>query len=297
MPIIETAPFIEAKKRSAENIRKEKEEQQVENVTPIPIKETPSTIKVGKDVNTPTIAPLVHATPHTTPVIEEPSVQQPSVEKTQTPLVTAHPTLEQKSPSVPQSQEAKGTASFPTPPKDGGRVQPAIQEEKESFLSRFLPWILLLILLSLVTWGVTALVKNLDNETRESTEQMNAKDSEEASGQSDGSDDGESGQSDSETQQPAKVEVDKQGKVIPIAEDRPDQCIIIAGSYLYQDNIEAMVAKIERLGYQVYKEKYGQHIRVGFTFPCGETNLKVFIEEIRAKLSSKAWYLVPDLAI
>ncbi len=185
-------------------------------------------------------------------------------------------------------------------------IQEFVYEEDESFLSRFLPWILLLLTLGAVYFGITKFIQfakqsddqstvsqhideNVDNETIQvdSIEQSDSADEEMNTAE--------------EKEIPTNTAKEKttQKETAPQEMVRPDECIIIAGSYMLEENIDDMAAKIRAMGYEVYTEKYGYYIRVGFAFPCNDPdlNLDLYIEEVRAKLSKSAWYLVPDLSI
>lgn len=167
-----------------------------------------------------------------------------------------------------------------------------IHKDDEGFFSKYLPWILLLLLLIGVGWGFKKIVSMISIQT----------DNSEVAIENDGSntqsttdqviqpDDGEGEGSTATTPSDPEEEV----KEKPV---QPSECIIITGSYLDQQNMDEMASKIRKMGYEVYTEKYGYYTRVGFKFPCQDVNLKLFIEEIRAKISKESWYLIPDLSI
>jgi len=74
-------------------------------------------------------------------------------------------------------------------------------------------------------------------------------------------------------------------------------CIIILGSFTRATNIIKMMSLIERDGKKVYKSQYQGKTRVGFSFDCSDVELDVYLNEIRKKFSTKAWYLDPIVSI
>lgn len=74
----------------------------------------------------------------------------------------------------------------------------------------------------------------------------------------------------------------------------PDQCIIITGVFSSGANITRMDERLRNEGYTVYHEEFGPYTRVGLIFDCdGNTDLEAFIQDIRGRISAKAWYLDP----
>jgi hypothetical protein len=75
------------------------------------------------------------------------------------------------------------------------------------------------------------------------------------------------------------------------------KCIIILGSLKKASNITRMISLIEREGKKAYTSQYNGMTRVGFSFDCSDVDIDVYLNEIRKRLSSKAWYLDPTVSI
>jgi len=93
-------------------------------------------------------------------------------------------------------------------------------------------------------------------------------------------------------------EVDEEPKskyeaIIP----KSGNCIIILASLKKASNITRMISLIERDGKKAYTSQYKGKTRVGFIFDCTDKDLDVYLTDIRKRLSSKAWYLDPTIAI
>lgn len=85
----------------------------------------------------------------------------------------------------------------------------------------------------------------------------------------------------------------KNSEIIPSS----GECIIILGSLNKARNISKLISLIEREGKKVYTSQYKDKTRVGFSFDCQNENLHEYLNDIRQRLSSKAWYLDPNLAV
>jgi len=79
--------------------------------------------------------------------------------------------------------------------------------------------------------------------------------------------------------------------------DRPDHCIIITGTFASSRNIEAMKSKLTEHGYTIHTESFGAYTRVGLRFECAEVDLVEYIQDVRAKIDGKAWYLDPSFYV
>ncbi|MFT6336223.1 MAG: hypothetical protein ACJATI_002979 [Halioglobus sp.] len=75
------------------------------------------------------------------------------------------------------------------------------------------------------------------------------------------------------------------------------KCIIILGSLKKARNITRMISLVEREGKKAYTSQYKGKTRVGFSFDCSDVDIDVYLNDIRERLSSKAWYLDPTVAI
>ncbi len=81
------------------------------------------------------------------------------------------------------------------------------------------------------------------------------------------------------------------------SEDGLKECIIITGSFSRYQNVDKMERLLESKGYDVYVEEYGPYTRVGFRFDCSEEDLPSYLNRVRRNVSSKAWYLLPELYV
>ncbi len=75
------------------------------------------------------------------------------------------------------------------------------------------------------------------------------------------------------------------------------KCIIILGSLKRASNITRMISLIERDGKKAFTSQYKGMTRVGFKFDCSDVDIDVYLNDIRKRLSSKAWYLDPTVSI
>lgn len=75
------------------------------------------------------------------------------------------------------------------------------------------------------------------------------------------------------------------------------KCIIILGSFKRASNITRMISMIERDGKKTHTSQYKGQTRVGFSFDCSGVDIDVYLNDIRERLSAKAWYLDPTVAI
>lgn len=173
-----------------------------------------------------------------------------------------------------------------------------IHQDDEGFFSKYLPWILFLLLIVGLAWGIKKIINSISidsddtelvigDETSDTTEDVAVTDDTVPS-------DGDTNSTDGEGTEGIATGSEASAKEKPM---QPSECIIITGSYHDQQNMDEMASKIRKMGYEVYTEKYGYYTRVGFEFPCEDVNLKLFIEKIRANISKESWYLVPDLSI
>lgn len=85
----------------------------------------------------------------------------------------------------------------------------------------------------------------------------------------------------------------KYAEIIPSS----GKCIIIVASLNKATNITRMISKIERDGKKAYTSQYNGRTRVGFSFDCTEVDLEQYLNDVRKKFATKAWYLDPSLAI
>ncbi len=76
-----------------------------------------------------------------------------------------------------------------------------------------------------------------------------------------------------------------------------EECIIITGVFSDYRNVKRMEEKLASYGHNVYTEEYGPHTRVGFRYDCSDEDLPEYLHKIRAQISRKAWYLVPELYV
>lgn len=87
--------------------------------------------------------------------------------------------------------------------------------------------------------------------------------------------------------------INKYADIIPSS----GNCIIILGSFKRASNITRMISLIEREGKNVYQSQYQGKTRVGFKFDCTEVEIEEYLNDVRERLSSKAWYLDPTVSI
>lgn len=172
-------------------------------------------------------------------------------------------------------------------------IQSFEHPDDEGFMSRFLPWILLGLLLISLTWGVKKIMSIAGKEQIAVVTDDNSTHPEEASEDATIEGDQTESKSNNDIGETSNSETSDQGNAASMIKE----CIIITGSFHHQDGIDAEVHKLKRAGHQVYTEPSGHYTRVGFTFPCDGVNLKVYIDEIREQINQEAWYLVPDLEI
>ncbi len=282
LPAISLTPFLDAKK----TLQQEEEAKKLKAATAI---SNPTTVVKEKE-------PVPVSKAEKTPQVVIPSVPKKTEAVSKASVASSEPTS-----ATPQTTKTSLVKEEKSPPPTVS--YPSYEEEKEGFLSRFLPWILLLGLLLALFWGgrqflnlakqqaeKKALIAEDDGQVDETTLTIDSTSTENSVSSMESEE--VVNKEDEEAGLPA---TDKEGVKIV----RPQECIIIAGSFMMNENIDEMANKIRSLGYEVYTEKYGYYIRVGFAFPCDDDdlNLKLFIEEIRAKLSKSAWYLVPDITI
>ncbi|MFT4534913.1 MAG: hypothetical protein ACJA1A_002512 [Saprospiraceae bacterium] len=74
-------------------------------------------------------------------------------------------------------------------------------------------------------------------------------------------------------------------------------CIIILGTLKRASNITRMISLIERDGKKIHTSQYKGMTRVGFSYDCSSVDIDVYLNEVRKRLSSKAWYLDPIVSI
>lgn len=75
------------------------------------------------------------------------------------------------------------------------------------------------------------------------------------------------------------------------------ECIIVVGSFIKSLNTIKMISLLERKGYKVHQEEYKGFNRVGIKYECANEDLELYLQNIRKKISSKAWYLDPELEV
>jgi hypothetical protein len=75
------------------------------------------------------------------------------------------------------------------------------------------------------------------------------------------------------------------------------ECIIIVGSFIKSLNTIKMVSLLERKGYKVHQSEYKGFTRVGIKYNCANVDLEDYLQDIRKKISKRAWYLEPDLDV
>ena len=85
----------------------------------------------------------------------------------------------------------------------------------------------------------------------------------------------------------------KHAEIIP----ESGECIIIVGSFIKSLNAIKMVSQLERKGYTVYQSEYKGFSRVGLKYDCADEDLEAYLQNIRKKISKKAWYLSPHLDV
>lgn len=85
----------------------------------------------------------------------------------------------------------------------------------------------------------------------------------------------------------------KYGQIIPSS----NECVIITGSLHKESNINRMRDKLSSSGYELYEESFHDLTRIGLVFSCEDTDLNIFIQEVRKNVSEKAWYLDPELTV
>lgn len=76
------------------------------------------------------------------------------------------------------------------------------------------------------------------------------------------------------------------------------ECKIITGVFSRYINVEQMKNKLYNAGYIVYTEPLGAYTRVGLIYDCNqETDLEAYLQEVRRRISKRAWYLDPSLYV
>ncbi len=90
-----------------------------------------------------------------------------------------------------------------------------------------------------------------------------------------------------------EVSINKYADLIP----KSGECIIIVGSFIKSLNAIKMVSLLERKGYEVYQSEHKGFKRVGLRYECANENLETYLQNIRKKISKRAWYLDPNLDI
>ena len=75
------------------------------------------------------------------------------------------------------------------------------------------------------------------------------------------------------------------------------ECIIVVGSFIKSLNAIKMASLLERKGYKVFRSEYKGFTRIGLRYECGDEDLEAYIQNIRKKISKRAWYLDPDLDV
>ena len=58
-----------------------------------------------------------------------------------------------------------------------------------------------------------------------------------------------------------------------------------------------MVSLLERKGYTVHQSQHNDFTRVGLVYECIDKDLEEYLQGVRKQISSKAWYLDPDLEV
>jgi len=79
--------------------------------------------------------------------------------------------------------------------------------------------------------------------------------------------------------------------------NRPEECIIITGTFASSKNVERMKRKVVEAGYNLFEEPYGPYTRVGLSFSCEDVDLVDYIQEVRKQLDKQAWYLDPSFYV
>lgn len=87
--------------------------------------------------------------------------------------------------------------------------------------------------------------------------------------------------------------LNKHASIIP----ESGECIIIVGSFIKSLNTIKMISLLERKGYKVHQSEYKGFARVGILYECEDEDLESYLQDIRKKISSKAWYLDPELEV
>lgn len=75
------------------------------------------------------------------------------------------------------------------------------------------------------------------------------------------------------------------------------KCIIVVGSFKKATNVVKMVSLLESKGYEVHRSIHNGFTRVGLVYECMDEDLENFLQNIRKKISGKAWYLDPELEV
>ena len=87
--------------------------------------------------------------------------------------------------------------------------------------------------------------------------------------------------------------INKYSDIIP----ETGECIIVVGSFIKSLNAIKMVSLLERKGYEVYRSEYKGFTRVGLKYECVDEDLEAYLQEVRNKISKRAWYLDPELKV
>jgi len=75
------------------------------------------------------------------------------------------------------------------------------------------------------------------------------------------------------------------------------RCIIILGSFSKASNTTRMISNVEQANLPLYTSTYNGYTRVGFEVECTGLDLEQYLNDIRNRFSSKAWYLDPSVDI
>lgn len=275
-----------AKQEHEDAVQRAKARMEADRIKSTKAQSTQSSLK------SPTMEPVTQSTQpvrsHTPPpqTPAQPIVKETVVPKTK--VQDTHPVAPQTHKEQP-SPDKKITAAK-------SEMIPPTYEDDEGFFSKYLPWILLALLLAALTWGMKKIISaaSTESEKTEVTVDDDRSDTDQMSQQIDSDN---TNTEDTHTDQGQATSTQQKSESAKRKVIQPSECIIITGSYLDQQNMDEMSSKIRMMGYEVYTEKYGYYTRVGFKFPCDDVNLKLFIQEIRANISKESWYLIPDLSI
>jgi nucleoid DNA-binding protein len=186
--------------------------------------------------------------------------------------------------------EPKPATSFATPTKKTTPIYPPTIDETTSWTSYLLPIFLLLLLLSLLFFGLkkcTSLINGSNGSDADTTELV---------GDSDGSESEDdldyTGGEDSFVQY-TLADIDD----IP-ADVYADGCIIIVGSFTQNRNAIRMVTRLKSMGYSTYQELNDDGLnRVGIEINCSPEEFESILQKIRNEVEPYSWYLVPLLEI